>query len=293
VVTKDGLLPGIQYPRVPGHEVVGLIDELGAGVSGWTKGQRVGVGWHGGHDGTCLQCRRGDFINCVNQKIAGVSYDGGYQEYMVAPMEALAAVPDGLKDVEAAPLLCAGITTFNALRHAGAMPPDLVAVQGVGGLGHLGIQFANKCGYKVAAIGRGPENAELATKLGAHVYIDSHATNAAQELQKLGGAKVILATAPSGKAMSELISGLGPNGRLMVIGAPLDPIEANPLQLIFGSRTIEGWASGIATDSEDTLRFAELTGVRPMIETYPLEKAAEAYDRMMSGKAQFRVVLTM
>ena len=293
VVTKDGLLPGIQYPRVPGHEVVGLIDELGAGVSGWTKGQRVGVGWHGGHDGTCLQCRRGDFINCVNQKIAGVSYDGGYQEYMIAPVEALAAVPEGLKDVEAAPLLCAGITTFNALRHAGAMPPDLVAVQGVGGLGHLGIQFANKCGYKVAAIGRGPENAVLAKKLGAHVYIDSHATNAAQELQKLGGAKVILATAPSGKSMSELIGGLGPNGRLMVIGAPLDPMQVNPLQLIFGSRTIEGWASGIATDSEDTLRFAELTGVRPMIETYPLEKAGEAYDRMLSGKAQFRVVLTM
>jgi len=293
VVTKDGLLPGIQYPRVPGHEVVGLIDELGAGVSGWTKGQRVGVGWHGGHDGTCLQCRRGDFINCVNQKIAGVSFDGGYQEYMIAPVEALAAVPEGLKDVEAAPLLCAGITTFNALRHAGAMPPDLVAVQGVGGLGHLGIQFANKCGYKVAAIGRGPENAVLAKKLGAHVYIDSHATNAAQELQKLGGAKVILATAPSGKSMSELIGGLGPNGRLMVIGAPLDPMQVNPLQLIFGSRTIEGWASGIATDSEDTLRFAELTGVRPMIETYPLEKAGEAYDRMLSGKAQFRVVLTM
>ncbi len=292
VITKEGLMP-IEYPRVPGHEVVGLIDELGAGVSEWKKGQRVGVGWHGGHDGTCLQCRRGDFMNCVNMKIAGVSYDGGYQQYMIAPMEALVSVPDGLKDAEAAPLLCAGITTFNALRHAGAMPPDLVAVQGIGGLGHLGIQFANKCGYKVAAIGRGPENAELAKQLGAHVYIDSQATNAAQELQKLGGAKVILATAPSAKAMSELVDGLGPNGRMMVIGAPLDPIVVNPLQLIFGSRTIEGWASGIPTDSEDTLRFAELTGVRPMIETYPLEKAGEAYDRMMSGKAQFRVVLTM
>ncbi len=293
VVTKDGLLPGIQYPRVPGHEVVGLVDEVGAGVSEWKKGQRVGVGWHGGHDGTCLQCRRGDFMNCVNMKIPGVSYDGGYQQYMIAPMEALVTVPDSLKDAEAAPLLCAGITTFNALRHAGAMPPDLIAVQGIGGLGHLGIQFANKCGYKVAAIGRGSENEALAKKLGAHVYIDSQATNVVQELQKLGGAKAILATAPSGKSMSELIDGLGPNGRLMVIGAPFDPIEVSPVQLIFGSRTIEGWASGIATDSEDTLRFAELTGVRPMIETYPLEKAAEAYDRMMSGKAQFRVVLTM
>lgn len=292
VITKDGLMP-IEYPRVPGHEVVGIVDELGAGVSGWKKGQRVGVGWHGGHDGTCQQCRRGDFIHCINEKIAGISYDGGYQQYMIAPAEAVVAVPGALKDAEAAPLLCAGVTTFNALRHAGAMPPDLVAVQGVGGLGHLGIQFANKCGYKVAAIGRGPENAELAKKLGAHLYIDSQATNAAKELQKLGGARVILATAPSGKAMSELIDGLGPNGRLMVIGASPDPIAVSPLQLIFGSHTIEGWASGIATDSEDTLRFAELTGVRPMIETYPLEKAAEAYDRMMSGKAQFRVVLTM
>ena len=292
VLTKDGLLP-IEYPRVPGHEVVGIIDELGERVSQWKKGQRVGVGWHGGHDGTCEQCRRGDFIHCVNEKIAGISYDGGYQQYMVAPVEALVALSEGLKDVEAAPLLCAGITTFNALRHAGAMPPDLVAVQGVGGLGHLGIQFANKCGYRVAAIGRGPENAELAKKLGAHVYIDSKASNAAQELQKLGGAKVILATAPSGAAMSALVDGLGPNGRLMVIGASPDSIEVNPAQLIFGSKRIDGWASGIATDSEDTLRFAELTGVRPMIETYPLEKAAEAYDRMMSGKAQFRVVLTM
>jgi D-arabinose 1-dehydrogenase-like Zn-dependent alcohol dehydrogenase len=226
-------------------------------------------------------------------KIAGISYDGGYQQYMVAPEEALVAIPDSLSDVEAAPLLCAGITTYNALRHSGALPSDLVAVQGIGGLGHLGIQFAAKFGYKVAAIGRGPENATLAKKLGAHVYIDSKATKAAEELQKLGGAKVILATAPSSKAMSELIDGLGPNGRLMVIGAAFDPIEVTPIQLITGSKTIEGWASGTPTDSEDTLRFAELTGVRPMIETYPLEKAAEAYARMMSGHAEFRVVLTM
>jgi D-arabinose 1-dehydrogenase-like Zn-dependent alcohol dehydrogenase len=293
VVVKDGAWPGIQYPRVPRHEVAGLIDELGEGVSEWKKGQRVGVGWHGGQDGTCLACRRGDFRNCRNLKIPGISYDGGYQQYMVAPVEALAALPETLSDAEAAPLLCAGITTFNALRHSGALPGDLVAVQGVGGLGHLGIQFANKFGYRVAAIGRGSENAALAKKLGASIYIDSKATNAAQELQKLGGAQVILATAPSSKAMSELIDGLGPNGRLMVVGVAFDPIEVTPAQLITGVRSIQGWASGTPTDSEDTLRFAELTGVRAMIETYPLEKAAEAYARMLSGKAQFRVVLTM
>jgi D-arabinose 1-dehydrogenase-like Zn-dependent alcohol dehydrogenase len=293
MLTKDGVWPGIQYPRVPGHEVAGIIDELGASVSEWKTGQRVGVGWHGGQDGTCLSCRRGDFRNCRNLKIPGISYDGGYQQYMVAPVEALVAMPDSLSAAEAAPLLCAGITTFNALRHSGALPGDLVAVQGVGGLGHLGIQFANKFGYKVAAIGRGPENAALAKKLGASVYIDSKATNAAEQLQKLGGAQVILATAPSSKAMSALIDGLGPNGKLMVIGAEFEPIEVTPIQLISGSRTIQGWASGIPTDSEDTLRFAELTGVRPMIETYPLEKAGEAYARMMSGKAEFRVVLTM
>jgi D-arabinose 1-dehydrogenase-like Zn-dependent alcohol dehydrogenase len=293
VLTVEGGLPGIQYPRAPGHEVAGIIDAVGEGVSEWKKGQRVGVGWHGGHDGTCLECRRGDFGNCRNMQIAGISYDGGYQQYMVAPVSAVVAMSDSLGDAEAAPLLCAGITTFNALRHSGALPSDLVAVQGIGGLGHLGIQFANKFGYKVAAIGRGTENAALAKKLGAHVYIDSQATNAAQELQKLGGAKVILATAPNSKAMSELIDGLGPNGKLMVVGATFDPIEVTPAQLIFGTKAIQGWASGIPTDSEDTLRFAELTGVRPMIETYPLEKAAEAYARMMSGKAQFRVVLTM
>jgi D-arabinose 1-dehydrogenase-like Zn-dependent alcohol dehydrogenase len=293
VVTKEGLFPGIQYPRVPGHEVVGVIDELGAGVTSWKQRQRVGVGWHGGHDNTCKECRHGDFINCRNEKITGISYDGGYQQYMLAPIEALAAIPDGLSDVEAAPLLCAGITTYNALRHNGAMPGDLVAVQGIGGLGHLGVQFASKFGYKVAAVGRGAQNESLAKKLGAHVYIDSSATNAAEALQKLGGAKVILATAPNSKAMSELINGLGPNGKLLVIGAGTDPIEVTPIQLILGNKAIQGWASGTAADSEDTLNFALLTGVRPMIETYPLEKAAEAYERMMSGKAEFRVVLTM
>jgi D-arabinose 1-dehydrogenase-like Zn-dependent alcohol dehydrogenase len=293
ILTKEGLLPGIEYPRVPGHEVAGVIDELGAGVTAWKKGQRVGVGWHGGHDGTCRECRRGDFRNCQNGKIAGVSYDGGYQQYMVAPVEALVPIPDSLSDVDAAPLLCAGITTYNALRHSGAMPGDLVAVEGIGGLGHLGIQFASKFGYKVVAVGRGSETAALAKKLGAHVYIDSAATNAAQELQKLGGARVVLATAPSSKAMSALIDGLAPNGELMVVGAGPDAIEVTPVQLIFGSKTIQGWAAGTPADSEDTLRFAELSGVRPMIETYPLEKAAEAYARMMSGKAEFRVVLTM
>ena len=293
VLTKEGAWPGITYPRVPGHEVAGIIDELGEGVTAWKKGQRVGVGWYGGQDGTCRECQRGDFRNCRNLKIPGISYDGGYQQYMVAPVEALAAIPETLSDAEAAPLLCAGITTYNALRHSGALPGDVVAVQGIGGLGHLGIQFANKFGYKVAAIGRGPENAALAKKLGASVYIDSKATNGAEELQKLGGARVILATAPNSKAMSELIDGLGPNGKLVVIGATFDPIEVTPVQLITGSRTIQGWAAGTPADSEDTLRFAELTGVRPMIETYPLEKAGEAYARMLSGKAQFRVVLTM
>jgi D-arabinose 1-dehydrogenase-like Zn-dependent alcohol dehydrogenase len=276
-LTKEGQWPGINYPRVPGHEVAGVIDEVGAGVATWKKGQCVGVGWHGGHDGTCLSCRRGDFANCENELISGISYDGGYAEYMIAPVEALAAMPESLDVAEAAPLLCAGITTFNALRHSGALPGDLVAVQGIGGLGHLGVQFANKFGYRAVAIGRGAENAGLAKKLGAAAYIDSTATNAAQELKKMGGARVILATAPSSKAMSELIDGLGPNGTLVVVGASMDPIEVTPIQLIMGRRGIQGWASG----------------VRPMIEKYPLAKAADGYSRMMSGKAEFRAVLTM
>jgi len=293
VLTKDGLWPGIQYPRVPGHEVAGVIDQVGAGVTTWKIGQRVGVGWHGGQDNTCRECRRGDFRNCRNLKIPGISYDGGYQEYMVAPVEALVAIPNSLSDAEAAPLLCAGITTYNSLRHSGALLGDLVAVQGIGGLGHLGIQFANKFGYKVAAIGRGSENASLAKKLGASVYIDSQATKPAEALQEMGGAQVILATAPSSKAMSELIDGLAPNGKLLVVGATFDPIEVTPIQLISGSRSLQGWSTGTPADSEDTLRFSELTGVRPMIETFPLARAGEAYARMMSGKAQFRVVLTM
>ena len=232
-------------------------------------------------------------MNCANAQVCGVSYDGGYQEFMVAPIEALARMPATLDPAEAAPLMCAGITTFNALRHSGAVPSDLVAVQGMGGLGHLGVQFAKKFGYRVAAVGRGADNAALAQKLGADVYIDSVGTDAAAELQKLGGASVILATAPSGKAMSALIGGLAVNGTLLVVGASEDPIEVLPMQLLFGRRRIQGWSAGIPTDSEDTLRFAELTGVRPMIETYPLARAQEAYARMMSGKAEFRVVLTM
>jgi D-arabinose 1-dehydrogenase-like Zn-dependent alcohol dehydrogenase len=291
--TKEGAWPGIEYPRVPGHEVVGVIDELGEGVSGWRKGQRVGVGWHGGHDNTCTSCRRGDFRNCDNLEVPGISYDGGYEQYMLAPVEALVAMPESLGDAEAAPLLCAGITVYNSLRHSGALPGDLVAILGVGGLGHLGIQFASKFGYKVAAIGRGQESAALAKKLGASVYVDNKTTNPADALKKMGGAQVIIATAPDSKAMSEVFDGLGPNGKLMVVGVAADSIGITPVQLVTGSRSIQGWASGTAADEEDTLHFAELSGVRPMIETYPLEKAAEGYARMMSGKAQFRVVLTM
>src|SRR5438874_421818 len=292
VLAKEGGWPGLVYPRVPGHEVAGVIDEAGSGVTQWKKGQRVGVGWHGGQDGTCLACRRGDFGNCANLKIAGISYDGGYQEYMLAPVEALARMPESLDAAEAAPLMCAGVTTFNALRHSGALPSDLVAIQGIGGLGHLGVQFAKKFGYRVVAVGRGSDNAALAKKLGADAYIDSAATDPAAELQKLGGASVILATAPSGKAMSALVGGLGANGTMLVVGASMDPIEVSPNELLFGKKGIKGLAGGIPTDSQDTLRFAEIAGVRPMIEKFPLAKAAEGYARMMSGKAEFRVVLT-
>ena len=293
VFTKEGQWPGIEYPRVPGHEVVGILDEVGLGVAGWPKGQRVGVGWHGGHDGTCLSCRRGDFRSCRNRKVPGVSYDGGYQQYMVAPVEALTAVPDGLSAVEAAPLLCAGVTTFGALRDSGARPGDLVGVLGVGGLGHLAIQWASKFGYRVAAIGRGPDSLGLAKKLGATTYIDSGSVNTAEALQQLGGAQVILATAPSSTSMSAAIDGLAPNGTLVVIGVDAQPIEVTPVQLITKVRSIQGGYAGTPADGEDTLRFAELSGVRPMVETYPLEQAADAYARMMSGKARFRVVLTM
>ncbi|HEV2113729.1 MAG TPA: alcohol dehydrogenase [Terriglobales bacterium] len=292
-LTKDNAWPGITYPRSPGHEIAGVIDEVGAGVTNWKKGQRVGVGWHGGQDNTCPSCRRGDFATCVAGRVTGITHDGGYAEYTLAPVEALAAMPESLDAAEAGPLMCAGITTFNALRHSGAGPGDVVAIQGIGGLGHLGVQFANKFGYKTVAIGRGPENANLAKKLGAVAYIDSKATNPAEELQKLGGAKVILATAPNSKSMSALIDGLSINGKMMVVGAAPEPIEVSPFQLIGARKSIQGWPSGTPSDSEDTLRFATLTGVRAMIEKFPFAKVNEAYARMWSGKAEFRVVLTM
>jgi D-arabinose 1-dehydrogenase-like Zn-dependent alcohol dehydrogenase len=293
VLVKQGGFPGLHYPRVPGHEVAGRIDAVGADVIQWKKGQRVGVGWHGGHCFICDPCRRGDFINCVNEKITGIHFDGGYQEYMIAPAEAVAAMPDDLPADEAAPLMCAGITVFNAMRNAGMRSGDLVAVQGIGGLGHLGIQYARQMGFRTVAIGRGSDKKELATKLGAHEYIDSGAGDPAQTLQKLGGANLILATAPDSKSMSDLVNGLGPRGTLLIVGASTDPLTITPLQLIFGSKRIQGWASGTAKDSEDTLRFSALSGVRPMIERYPLAKAAEAYEQMLSGRARFRAVLTM
>ncbi len=290
---KDGLWPGLTYPRVPGHEVAGVIDEVGAGVTEWKKGDHVGVGWHGGHCFVCAACRRGDFGSCEKGEITGFTRDGGYQQYMVARREGVALMPESLDAAEAGPLLCAGVTTFNALRNTGARPGDLVAVQGIGGLGHLGIQFAAKAGYKTVGIGRGTENAALAKKLGAVAYIDSKATNPAEELKKMGGARVILATAPSSKAMTAVIDGLGVDGKLIVVGAEMAPIEVTPVQLIRGRKQLRGWASGTAVDSEDTLRFAEMTGVKTMVEKYPLEKVKDAYDRMQSGKAEFRVVLTV
>lgn len=292
-LVKEGYWPGIQYPRVPGHEIAGRIDALGADVTLWKPGQRVGLGWHGGHCFECEPCRSGDFINCRNEKITALSFDGGYQEYLVAPAEAVAAMPDELPAAEAAPLLCAGITVFNALRNSGARAGDLVAIQGIGGLGHLGIQYARQMGFRTVAIGRGADKQPLATKLGAHEYIDTNANAPAAALKKLGGAKIALATAPDSKSISALVDGLVANGTLLVIGAGAESLTVTPLQLIGGRSMIKGWASGTGKDSEDTLRFSSLTGVRPMIEKYPLEKAAAAYEQMISGRARFRVVLTM
>jgi D-arabinose 1-dehydrogenase-like Zn-dependent alcohol dehydrogenase len=292
-LVKEGYWPGIPYPRVPGHEIAGRIDAIGPDVTLWKPGQRVGVGWHGGHCFECEPCRRGDFVNCKFEKITAIHFDGGYQEYMIVPAEAVAAMPDDLPAHEAAPLLCAGITVFNALRNAGAHPGALVAVQGIGGLGHLGIQYARQMGYHTVAIGRGADKQPLAKKLGAHEYIDTAAGDPAQALQKLGGASVVLATAPDSKSMSALVNGLAPNGTLLVVGAGMESLTVTPLQLIQGKKTIKGWASGTARDSEDTLNFSSLSGVRPMIERYPLEKVADAYQQMISGKARFRVVLTM
>lgn len=293
LLVKEGYWPGIQYPRVPGHEIAGRIDAIGADVTNWKPGQRVGVGWHGGHCFTCDSCRRGHFVLCQFEKITGINHDGGYAEYMVTPAEAVAAMPDDLPAAEAAPLLCAGITVFNALRNSGARAGDLVAVQGIGGLGHLGIQYACQMGFRTVAIGRGSDKETLARKLGASAYVDTAAGNPAEALQKLGGARVILATAPDSKSMSALVDGLAPDSKLLVVGAGTEALTVTPLQLIGGRKSIQGWPSGSAIDSEDTLRFSSQTGVRPMIERYPLEKATEAYEQMISGRARFRVVLTM
>jgi D-arabinose 1-dehydrogenase-like Zn-dependent alcohol dehydrogenase len=290
-MTKEGSLPGIVYPRAPGHEIAGVIDAVGEGAEPWKIGDRVGVGWYGGNCGKCASCRRGDFITCVNLLIPGISYDGGYAEYVVVPSAALARIPDELTPEEAAPLMCAGVTTFNALRNSGAHPGDLVAVQGIGGLGHLGVQFAAKFGFETVAIGRGTDKKELAFKLGAHAYIDSKSHDAAKELAGLGGASVILATAPDGRAMGSLIDGLGTGGKLVIVGASAEPFAVSSFQLIPARKSIMGWPSGTSRDSEDALKFAAANDVRAMIEVFPLERAADGYEHMISGKVRFRSVL--
>src|SRR5215212_11456564 len=292
VLVKDGLWPGMQYPRVPGHEVAGRIDALGSSAQGWEQGQRVGVGWHGGHCFRCEPCRRGDFAMCVNRKVTGVDFDGGYAEYMIAPAVALAAIPDEVPAEEAGPFMCAGVTVYNALRNSGARPGDLVAVHGIGGLGHLGIQYARRMGFETVAINRGNDKEPLARKLGAHHYIDSVAQDVVAELQKFGGARVILATAPNAAAISALVDGLSPSGKLLVPAAPSEPLTISMFSLISGRRSVAGWYSGTAKDSQDTMEFSVLTGVHPMIEKYPLERVAEAYEQMHSGKVRFRAVLT-
>jgi D-arabinose 1-dehydrogenase-like Zn-dependent alcohol dehydrogenase len=292
-ITKRGTFPWIKYPRVPGHEIVGTVDAVGSQVPVWRVGARIGLGWHGGHCGHCNSCRKGDFITCSKGQIPGISYDGGYAEYMIAPYEALAAVPAELSSADAAPLMCAGITTFNSLRHSGAGPGDLVGILGIGGLGHLGVQFAAKMGCRTVAIARGADKGPLALQLGAKEYIDSTTQNVAEELTRMGGARVILATVTDAKSMSAAVGGLGIDGKLIVVGAAMQPIEVPPLALIGARRSIAGWPSGTASDSQDTMNFSVLSQIRPLIEAYPLLRAAEAYERMMSGKARFRVVLTM
>ena len=293
-MTKEGLWPGIEYPRVPGHEVAGIVDAVGAGVLGWSKGQRAGVGWHGGHCGYCDSCRRGDFVTCqVAPQVPGIAYDGGYAEYMIAPASALASIPDGLSAGDAGPLMCAGVTTFNSLRNSGARPGDLVAILGIGGLGHLGIQFAAKMGFRTVAIARGMDKEPLARKLGAWSYIDSKTQDPAAELLKLGGAKIVLATVTNGDAMSATLGGLGVNGKFIILGAAAEPLQVPGIPLLLGRRSIVGWPSGSSIDSQDTLGFSQRNGVRAMTEIFPLERAAEAYEHMMSGKARFRAVLTM
>lgn len=292
-LVKEGLWPGLQYPRVPGHEIAGRVDAVGANVTSWAIGQRVGVGWHGGHCFVCEQCRRGDFAMCVNRKVTGIDFDGGYATHVIVPAAALAAIPDDLPAEEAGPFMCAGVTVFNALRNSGARAGDVVAVHGIGGLGHLGVQYARRMGFKTVAINRGKDKEELARQLGAHDYIDATAQDIVAELQKLGGARVILATAPNAQAISGLVDGLAPSGKLLVPAAPLEPLSINVFSLIMKRSSIAGWYSGTAKDSQDTLKFSALSGIHPMIEKYPLDKVAEAYEQMHSGKVRFRVVLTL
>jgi D-arabinose 1-dehydrogenase-like Zn-dependent alcohol dehydrogenase len=292
-VVKEGMWPGLQYPRVPGHEVAGRVDAVGGNVTNWKKGHRVGVGWHGGHCFVCEQCRRGDFAMCVNRKVTGIDFDGGYADYMIAPAEAVAAIPDELPAEEAGPFMCAGVTVYNALRNSGARAGDVVAVHGIGGLGHLGVQYARQMGFETVALGRGKDKEPLAKKLGAHHYIDSGSGDAAAELQKLGGANVILATAPNSQAISALVDGLAAGGKLVIPAAPTEPLSISPMSLFLERRSVLGWYSGTAKDSQDTLEFSALTHVHPMIEKYPLSRVAEAYEQMHSGKVRFRVVLTM
>ena len=293
MLVKEGMWPGLQYPRVPGHEVAGVVDLAGDGVTNWKKGQRVGVGWHGGHDFVCDECRRGDFSMCLQRKIPGIDFDGAYAEYKIAPAEALALIPDELPAEEAGPFMCAGVTVFNALRNSGAKPGNVVAVQGIGGLGHLGVQYARKMGFQTIALGRGKDKEPLAKKLGAHRYIDSNVADPVEELQKLGGARVILGTAPSAKAISSVVDGLSPHGNLLVPAEPGDPLSINMMSMISGARSVSGWYSGTARDSQDTLEFSAQSDVHPMIEKFPLTRVAEAYEHMHSGKVRFRAVITM
>ena len=292
-LVKDGVWPGLHYPRVPGHEIAGRVDAVGANVTSWAVGQRVGVGWHGGHCFVCEQCRRGDFAMCVNRKITAIDFDGGYAEYLIAPAAVVAAIPDDLPAEEAGPFMCAGVTVFNALRNSGARAGEVVAVHGIGGLGHLGIQYARQMGFETVAINRGNDKEPLARQLGAHHYIDATAMDVVAELQKLGGANVILATAPNAQAISGLVDGLAPSGKLLVPAAPLEPLSINVFSLITKRSSVAGWYSGTARDSQDTLEFSALSGVHPMIEKYPLDQVAEGYEQMHSGRVRFRVVLTM
>jgi D-arabinose 1-dehydrogenase-like Zn-dependent alcohol dehydrogenase len=292
-LVKDGFWPGLQYPRIPGHEIAGRIDALGDNVTAWSAGQRIGVGWHGGHCFVCEPCRRGDFAMCVNRKVTGIDFDGGYAEYMIAPANALAAIPDEVPATEAGPFMCAGVTVYNALRNSGARAGDLIAIHGIGGLGHLGVQYARQMGFRTVAINRGNDKQALAEKLGAHQYIDATATDVVAELQKLGGARVILATAPNAQAISTLVDGLSPSGLLLVPAAPAEPLSINVFSLIMRRSSVAGWYSGTARDSQDAMEFSALSDVHPMIETYTLERVAEAYEQMHSGRVRFRVVLTL